>query len=301
MRILNRLGGIELSSAYACIKAISKKKQEIIDARRVDFISGAQERGVSKEVAEDIFAKIVYFGGYGFNKSHSCAYAYVSYQTAYLKTHYTPEFMAALLSSEIEDGNKRDIMVDHIADARKMGVEVLPPNVNASDSEFTVYDGKIVFGLTAIKGVGRSSSEEIARARGEGGRFKDLFDFCERVDAKVVNKATIERLIKAGAFDRFGGHRAQLTARAAARHAGGRRSAERQAARPAQPVRRPPPAESAAVVSRVEGDAAGRAAVVGDREAEVREGSARLLPVQPSRWPRTRRCCAASPATPPRR
>ena len=211
MRILNRLGGIELSSAYACIKAISKKKQEIIDQRKVDFIRGAQERGVSKETAEDIFAKIVYFGGYGFNKSHSCAYAYVSYQTAYLKTHYTAEFMAALLSSEIEDGNKRDIMVDHIADSRKMGVEVLPPSVNTSDSEFSVYDGKIVFGLTAIKGVGRNSSEEIVRARNDGGRFKDIFDFCERVDAKIVNKATIERLIKAGALDRFGGHRAQLT------------------------------------------------------------------------------------------
>jgi DNA polymerase-3 subunit alpha len=210
MRILNRLGGIELSSAYACIKAISKKKQEIIDARRMDFLQGAQQRGVSKEIAEDIFAKIVYFGGYGFNKSHSCAYAFVGYQTAYLKTHYTPEFMAALLSSEIENSSKRDVMVDHIADARKMGVEVLPPDVNVSDSEFIVHDGKIVFGLTAIKGVGRNSSEEIARARKAGGRFKDIFDFCERVDLKIINRATIERLIKAGALDDLGGHRAQL-------------------------------------------------------------------------------------------
>jgi DNA polymerase III subunit alpha len=210
MRILNRLGGIELSSAYACIKAISKKKQEIIDARRADFLKGAEQRGVDKEVAEDIFAKIVYFGGYGFNKSHSCAYAYVSYQTAYLKEHYKPEFMAALLSSEIEDGNKRDVMVDHIVDARKMGVEVLPPDVNVSDSEFSVHKGKIAFGLTAIKGVGRSSSEEIMRARKEGDRFKDIFDFCERVDLKILNRATIERLIKAGALDCLGGHRAQL-------------------------------------------------------------------------------------------
>jgi DNA polymerase-3 subunit alpha len=210
MRILNRLGGIELSSAYACIKAISKKKQEIIDAQRKDFLQGAQERGVSRDVAEDIFAKIIYFGGYGFNKSHSCAYAYVGYQTAYLKTHYTPEFMAALLSSEIDNSNKRDVMVDHIADARKMGVEVRPPDVNVSDSEFTVHDGQIVFGLTAIKGVGRSSSEEIVRARNEGGRFKDIFDFCERTDLRVLTRATIERLIKAGALDSLGGHRAQL-------------------------------------------------------------------------------------------
>jgi DNA polymerase III subunit alpha len=210
MRILNRLGGIELSSAYACIKAISKKKQEIIDARRMDFLRGAQERGASRDVAEDIFAKIVYFGGYGFNKSHSCAYAYVSYQTAYLKTHYAPEFMAALLSSEIDNSNKREVMVDHIADARKMGVEVLPPDVNVSDSEFSVHSGKIVFGLTAIKGVGRSSSEEIARAHKEGGHFKDIFDFCERIDLRILSRATMERLIKAGALDCLGGHRAQL-------------------------------------------------------------------------------------------
>ncbi len=210
MRILNRLGGIELSSAYACIKAISKKKQEIIDARRADFLRGAQERGVRRDVAEDIFAKIVYFGGYGFNKSHSCAYAYVSYQTAYLKTHYTPEFMAALLSSEIDNSSKRDVMVEHIVDARKMGVEVLPPDVNVSEGEFTVHRGKIVFGLTAIKGVGRSSSEEIVRARKEIGRFKDIFDFCERVDLKIISRATLERLIKAGALDGLGGNRAQL-------------------------------------------------------------------------------------------
>src|ERR1043166_946653 len=107
MRILNRLGGIELSSAYACIKAISKKKQDIIDARKADFVKGAQERGVTKGQAEEIFALIVFCGGYGFNKSHSAAYAMVGYQTAYLKRHYTPEFMAALLSSEIDDGNKR--------------------------------------------------------------------------------------------------------------------------------------------------------------------------------------------------
>jgi DNA polymerase-3 subunit alpha len=109
MRILNRLGGFELSNAYACIKAISKKKQEIIDAQKADFIAGALERGVSRATAEEVFGLIVYFGGYGFNKSHSAAYAQIGYQTAYLKAHYTPEYMAALLSSEIDDGNKRDV------------------------------------------------------------------------------------------------------------------------------------------------------------------------------------------------
>jgi DNA polymerase-3 subunit alpha len=126
-----------------------------------------------------------------------------------LKAHYTPEFMAALLSSEIEDGNKRDILVEHIEDARRLGVAVLPPDVNASESDFTVVDDKILFGLTAIKGVGRGASAEIVRARTEGGPFRDLFDFCERVDLKIVPRSGIERLIKAGACDRFG-RRAQL-------------------------------------------------------------------------------------------
>jgi DNA polymerase-3 subunit alpha len=210
MRILNQLGGIELASAYACIKAISKKKEEIINARKIDFLKGAQERGLPKETAEEIFGLIVKFGGYGFNASHSAAYALVSYQTAYLKAHYTAEFMAALLTSEIEDGNKRDNMVDHIADAKKLGVTVLPPDVNVSESDFTVSDGQIVFGLAAIKGCGRQATDAVVRARSNGGKFRDLFDFCERVDLKLVQRAAIERLIKAGAFDCFRGHRAQL-------------------------------------------------------------------------------------------
>jgi DNA polymerase-3 subunit alpha len=209
MRILNRLGGIELSSAYACIKAISKKNTETIGKRKVEFLKGAQERGVSEEVARDIFEKIVFFGGYGFNASHSAAYAYMSYQSAYLKAHYTAEFMASLLSSEVEDGNKRLILVEHIDDARRLGVEVLPPCVNASEPDFTVVDGKIVFGLTAIKGLGRGGGETILRARQDGGPFKDIFDFCDRVDSRIVGKEKIEKLIKAGALDRLGGHRAQ--------------------------------------------------------------------------------------------
>jgi DNA polymerase-3 subunit alpha len=210
MRILNRLGGIELSSAYACIKAISKKKEEIINQRRAEFLKGAVERGVSEATAKDIFDKIVYFGGYGFNKSHSAAYAYVGYQTAYLKTHYTPEFMAALLSSEIEDGNKRDILVEHLEDARRLSCPVQPPNVNTGFADFTVVGGQILFGLVAIKGVGRGAVDEIVRARQERGAFKDLFDLCERIDLRVVAKAALEKLIKAGACDCFGAHRAQL-------------------------------------------------------------------------------------------
>lgn len=210
MRILNRLGGIELSSAYACIKAISKKKYDIIDQRRVEFIQGAQQRGVKEETAREIFDLITFFGGYGFNKSHSAAYALLSYQTAYLKTHYTPEFMAALLSSEIEDSNKRDIMVQHLDDARRLGVTVLPPDVNRGGVGFTVDNGQVAFGLTAIKGVGRAAVDELVRARKEAGPFRDLFDFCERVDHKLVSKAAIERLIKSGAFDAFNQGRAPL-------------------------------------------------------------------------------------------
>src|SRR5207244_1183576 len=161
MRILNRLGGIELSSAYACIKAISKKKHEIIDQRRAEFIKGAQERGMSEPTACEIFDLIVHFGGYGFNKSHSAAYSILGYQTAYLKAHYTPEFMAALLTSEIEDSNKRDIMVEHIADARRLGTDVLSPDVQTCEPDFTVENNKVLFGLTAIKGLGRGAAEEI--------------------------------------------------------------------------------------------------------------------------------------------
>ena len=211
MRILNRLGGIELSSAYACIKAISKKKHEIIDQRRVEFIQGrAGARRRPRTTAEEIFDLIVYFGGYGFNKSHTAAYAQVAYQTAYLKAHYTPEFMAALLSSEIEDGNKRDIMVEHIADARRLGVEVLPPDVNASDADFTVARRQDRLRPDRDQGRRPRRRRGDRPRRGEGGPFKDLFDFCERIDLKVVNKAALEKLIKAGAFDCLGGHRAQL-------------------------------------------------------------------------------------------
>ncbi|MCI0463648.1 MAG: DNA polymerase III subunit alpha [Gemmataceae bacterium] len=210
MRILNRLGGIELSSAYACIKAISKKKHDIIEQRRTEFLKGAVERGVSDGTAKEIFDLITFFGAYGFNASHSAAYALVAYQTAYLKTHYTPEFMAALLTSEIDDGNKRDNLVDHLDDARKLGHPVQPPNVNTCFPDFTVVNGQILFGLVAIKGLGRGAAEEIVRARQEQGPFKDLFDFCERLDLKTVPRAAIEKLIKAGSMDCFGAHRAQL-------------------------------------------------------------------------------------------
>src|SRR6185369_3314293 len=138
MRILNRLGGIELSKAYACIKAISKKKLDIIAKNRAEFISGAQQNAMSKEKAEELFGMIEFFAGYGFNKSHSTAYAAIAYQTAYLKAHYPVEFMAALLSCGMED---TDRIAEHVDDCRRMKIPVLPPDVNRSEVEFGV-DGK---------------------------------------------------------------------------------------------------------------------------------------------------------------
>lgn len=214
MLILNRLGGIELASAYTCIKAISKKKEDIINKNKEQFIAGAIANGMSKSDAEDFFNLIIKFAGYGFNKSHSTAYALIAYMTAYLKHHYPVEFMAALLSGDIQGRNfkTKDALVEHIEDSRRMNIEVTFPNVNVSDVDFTVSDGKVHFGLSAIKGCGGSAGEAISAERKKRGPFKSLFDFCERVDAVSCGRAAIETLIKAGAFDWTGANRAQLTA-----------------------------------------------------------------------------------------
>jgi DNA polymerase III subunit alpha len=213
MRILNRLGGIELSQAYACIKAISKKKMETIAQGRKQFIEGAIERGLEKERATKIFDLIEFFGGYGFNKSHTCAYALVAYQTAYLKTHYPSEFMASLLSSEM-DGSERDkFFVDHIDDCRRMGIEVLQPDINAGEKDFSVAEeGKILFGLGAIKGVGTKAIEALVKARKEGGPFRSILDIFERTSQSVVTQGNVETLIKAGAVDCLKAKRSQLLA-----------------------------------------------------------------------------------------
>ena len=219
MRILERLGDIELSSAYTCIKAISKKKHETIAAFREQFVAGAQAKGLTKQQAGEVFGLIEKFAGYGFNKSHSTAYALLAWQTAYLKTHFAVEFMAALLSGDITGRNfkKKDALVEHIEDCRRMGIEVQPPDVNASDADFTVDDGRILFGLAAIKGCGGQASEAISSERKRGGLFRDLYDFCSRLDPSVVNKTAVESLAKAGALDGLGqsdngGHRGAIMA-----------------------------------------------------------------------------------------
>ena len=214
MRILNQLGEIELASAYTCIKAIGKKKLPMIAKFREQFIEGARAKGLKKTEAEELFGLIEKFAGYGFNKSHSTAYALIAYMTAYLKAHWPVEFMAALLSSDMPNRNftRKDSTVEHLEDCDRMEVEVIPPDVNCSEPEFAVASGKIVFGLAAIKGCGISAAEAILAARRAGGPFRSLFDFCERVDPGTVNRSTIETLIKAGAFDSLAAPRAQLAA-----------------------------------------------------------------------------------------
>jgi DNA polymerase-3 subunit alpha len=214
MRILSELGGIELASAYTCIKAISKKKEDLIAKNREQFLKGAQANGLSEQQALDFWNLIIKFAGYGFNKSHSTAYALIAYMTAYLKAHYPVEFMAALLSGDIPGRNfqKKDSLVEHLEDCRRMGIEVVPPDVNRSGVDFTVEGSRILFGLAAIKGCGGTAGEAIVAARAKGGSFRDLFDFCERVDPGSVTRATIESLLKAGAFDSLHARRAQLAA-----------------------------------------------------------------------------------------
>ncbi len=214
MRILNGLGDIELPSAYTCIKAISKKKLETIAKFRAEFIAGAGRKGLAEREAAELFGLIEKFAGYGFNKSHSTAYALIAYMTAYLKAHYPLEFMAALLSGDIPDRNfkKKDSLVEHLEDCRRMNVEVVNPDVNRSDADFTVADGRILFGLSAIKGCGGNAAGGIMAARQKDGPFRSLFDFCARVDPAVANRTALESLIKAGAFDSLGARRSQLHA-----------------------------------------------------------------------------------------
>ncbi len=210
MRIANVLAGYSLAEADVLRKAVGKKDQELIQQELARFVERAVARGHDRRVIEDIAAQIATFGRYGFNKSHSVAYSVLSFQTAWLKAHYPAEFMAALLSSEIGDSDK---VVSYIAEARELGLKVLPPSINQSGWKFTVTgEREIRFGLGAVRNVGKSAIESIIRARTEGGPYRSLRDFCERVDLRLCNKRVIESLIAAGAFDQLGGHRAQLIA-----------------------------------------------------------------------------------------
>ncbi|MDR0965164.1 MAG: DNA polymerase III subunit alpha [Myxococcales bacterium] len=201
MLISRVLAGYSLGRADLLRRAMGKKKKEVMQKERAGFMEGALANGVDEKVADEIFSMMEKFAEYGFNKSHAAAYAMVTMQTAWLKAHHRVEFMAALLSSERDLTDK---VVTHISEARSAGVEVLPPCINESDLDFSVFQGKIRFGLGGIKGVGEAAIEAILEARqtrDKGGPFKGLFDFCDRVDLKRVNKKVIEWLVKTGAFD----------------------------------------------------------------------------------------------------
>jgi DNA polymerase III subunit alpha len=209
MQIANRLAGFSLGDADILRRAMGKKKPEEMAAQREKFLTGCQARRVPKDKAERIFDLMAEFAGYGFNKSHSCAYALLAYETAWLKVHYPVEFMAAMLTSETGNTDK---VVKYINEARGMSITVLPPNVNSSDVDFTPVGDQIRFGLRAIKNVGENTVKGILEARESLGGFKGFFQFCESVDSRLINKRVLESLIRAGALDGLGANRAQMMA-----------------------------------------------------------------------------------------
>jgi DNA polymerase-3 subunit alpha len=192
------LAGFSWGKVNKFRKALSKKKMDEVEGYKGDFIEGCVKNGMKRDVAEQLFTLILPFGGYGFNKAHAASYAVVAFYTAYLKANYTAEFMAATMTTEASDARK---IANAIAECKRMGVEVLGPDVNKSDRGFTVEGDSVRFGLLAIKGIGEGPIGEIVRARSEGGPFKALADFCTRVDPKYVGKGALETLIKAGAMD----------------------------------------------------------------------------------------------------
>jgi DNA polymerase-3 subunit alpha len=210
MRIAHLIGNMRMGDAYTMIKAIGKKAEDVIQRYREEFIAGAVENGVDRGTAEEIFGLILHFAGYGFNKAHAAAYAFLSFVTAYLKAHYPTEFMAASMTCETD---KTHEVVALMEECPKLGIEVLPPDINESGAEFTpVAPGRLRFGLGAVKNVGDKAVGCVIAARAEGGPFVSLFDFCERVDAHEVTRGALEALMKAGCFDGLPGTRAQQLA-----------------------------------------------------------------------------------------
>src|SRR5271154_7075263 len=209
MQIANRLAGFSLGQADILRRAMGKKNRDEMAAQREQFLTGCAAHKVPAKKAERIFDLITEFAGYGFNKSHSCAYALLAYQTAWLKTHYPVEFMAAMLTSETGNTEK---VVKFINESRSMGITVLPPDVNSSALNFTPVGDSIRFGLTAIKNVGENTVKGILAARETLGRFTSFFEFCESVDSRLLNKRVLESLVRAGALDGLGAHRAQMIA-----------------------------------------------------------------------------------------
>ncbi|GFD67204.1 DNA polymerase III subunit alpha [Alteromonas sp. KUL106] len=210
MQIAQEMAGYSLGGADLLRRAMGKKKPEEMAKQRGTFAEGAKGNNIDPDLAMKIFDLVEKFAGYGFNKSHSAAYALVSYQTLWLKVHYPAEFMAAVMSADMDNTDKIVTLVD---ECERMGIEILPPDLNVGKYKFTVDSkGRIVYGIGAIKGVGEGPIEAIIEARENQGAFKDLFDFCAKVDIKRVNKRVLEKLVLAGAMDNLGPHRAALMA-----------------------------------------------------------------------------------------
>lgn len=214
MQIVRSLGGYTLGRSDLVRRAMSKKKAAVMEKERQNFVYGNEEegvpgcinRGISEEVANKIYDEMIDFAKYAFNKSHAAAYALVAYQTAYLKYYYPVEFMAALMTSVIDNPSK---VAEYILSSRKMGIAILPPDINKGESQFSVDNSSIRYGLSAIKSIGRPVIKEIVEERSQRGDFKNLQDFIERMSGKDVNKKVIENFIKAGAFDGLPGNRRQ--------------------------------------------------------------------------------------------
>lgn len=211
MQITSALAGFSLGQADILRRAMGKKKASVLAGMKQTFVDGAKKlHNIPEELSERVFALLQNFADYGFNKSHSVAYALVAYQTAYLKAHYPSQFMAAFLNSVITDGDKLSF---YITQCRNAGLKILPPDVNASGTVFNVdKDANIRFGLAGIKGAGKEAVKEIISKRQQGGAFKDLVDFCNRVSMRIINRRLMENLIRSGAMDSFGAKRAQLLA-----------------------------------------------------------------------------------------
>ena len=207
MQIASKLAGFSLGAADLLRRAMGKKKKTVMQAQKKQFLSGCKERGIQAKKAERIFKLMEQFAGYGFNKSHSAAYALLAYQTAYLKTHYPVQFMAALLTSEMSNTDK---IVKDLAECKEMGIRILPPDINASQLDFLASGKDIKFGLAAIRNVGESAIRAILKCRPEDEDFASFSEFCENVDLRVVNRRAVESLIKAGSFDSLGYHRKSL-------------------------------------------------------------------------------------------
>jgi DNA-directed DNA polymerase III PolC len=211
MQIAQILAGYSLGEADLLRRAMGKKKKEEMDLQKIRFVSGAKDKGVPEEQSGSIFELVAKFAGYGFNKSHAAAYALISYQTAWLKANTPVEFLAASMSLDISNTDK--LAVFH-QDARRFDITVRAPDVNRSGADFEVENGEVLYALGAVRNVGLEAMKHLVAVREEGGPFRDIFDFVERIDPKQVNKRAIENLARAGAFDSFHKNRAQIVASA---------------------------------------------------------------------------------------